>query len=132
MPFTALQQMQDEANSHGMHAYEKICYLEDLNNVAINVITYLAPRKCSPLSVLLFYRLDGACTQVPDDATADGGGRTPRYMLALIGLAPVPELLTGEREWVRPVHGALQPHTMGAGTYVNAIEAGDTATVVAS
>ncbi|MGY1810442.1 FAD-binding oxidoreductase [Blastococcus sp. SYSU D00669] len=132
MPFTAVQQMQDEANAHGVHAYEKSCYLEDLTDGVIDVVADLAPRKASPLSVMVFYRLDGAYTQVPDDATAFGGGRSPRYMLAVIGEVPVPELLPAEREWVRSVHGALQRHAMGKATYVNSLDAGETAEVVAS
>jgi len=43
------------------------------------VITGHVPRKNSPMSVLLFYRLDGAYCRVSDDETAFSGGRTPRY-----------------------------------------------------
>ena len=56
-----------------------------------------------------------------DDDTAFGGGRTPRYTGFFIGLCPTPDLLAGERAWVRSLWDALQPHMMGVGTYVNAL-----------
>ena len=42
-----------------------------------------------------------------------------------LGLCPVPEMLPAEREWVRSVWDALQPHMMGVGTYVNAMDEHD-------
>ncbi len=79
------------------------------------------PAKKSPLSVLLFYRLDGAYSQVPEDATAFSGGRSPRYAVFIIGICPVPELLEAERAWVRSFWEALRPHSIDIGSYVNAL-----------
>ena len=125
MPFTALQQMLDEDNAWGFYGYDKGAYLEDLTDEVIEVITEHAPRKSSPLSKLLFYRLDGAYSDAGEDDTAFGGGRSPRYMGFFIGLCPTPELLAAEREWVRSLWDALRPHMMGVGTYVNAFEEQD-------
>ncbi len=132
MPYVALQQMLDEANAWGFHAYDKSGYVEDLTDGVIDVLTQYAPRKTSPLSVLLFYRLDEAYCEVGEDDTAFGGGRTPRYAAFLIGLTPVPEMLPAERDWVRSVWEALRPHMMGAGTYVNALEVQDLGQVQAT
>jgi FAD/FMN-containing dehydrogenase len=77
MPYVALQQMQDEANAWGVYGYEKGAYLENLSDDMIDVLTRHVPRKTSPLSVVLFYRLDEAYCEVGDDDTAFGGGRTP-------------------------------------------------------
>jgi FAD/FMN-containing dehydrogenase len=54
MPYTALQQLLDEANAWGFHAYDKSGYFADLSDEVINVLVEQAPRKTSPLSVLLF------------------------------------------------------------------------------
>jgi FAD/FMN-containing dehydrogenase len=125
MPYTALQQMLDEANAWGFYGYDKGASFEDLTDEVIEVLTAHAPRKSSPLSVVLFYRLDEAYSDVGEDDTAFGGGRSPRYMGFFIGLCPTPELLVAEREWVRSLWDALRPHMMGVGTYVNAFDEQD-------
>jgi hypothetical protein len=72
------------------HGYDKGAYLEDQTDEVIEVITEHAPRKNSPLSVLLFYRPDGAYSEVDEDDTAFGGGRSPRSMGFFVGLCPHP------------------------------------------
>ncbi|WP_237706695.1 FAD-binding oxidoreductase [Kribbella flavida] len=121
MPYVALQQLLDEPNAWGSHVYEKNCYLGDLSDETIAVFTEHFPRKQSPLSLNLFYRLDGAYSQVAEDATAFAGGRSPRYACFVVGVCPAPELMPAEREWVRTFWEALQPHAFGSGAYVNAL-----------
>lgn len=121
LPYVALQQMLDEANAWGFFGYDKGCYVADLSDEMIAVVTEQLPAKNSPLSVLLFYRLDGAYSQVPEDATAFSGGRSPRYAVFIIGLCPVPELLEPERAWVRSFWEELRPHSIDTGSYVNAL-----------
>jgi FAD/FMN-containing dehydrogenase len=121
LPYVALQQMLDEANAWGFHGYDKGAYVEDLSDEAIDVVMEHLPGKSSPLSLLLFYRLDGAYSEVGEDDTAFSGGRSPRYAVFIIGVCPVPELLAGERAWVRSLWDALTPHAIGAGSYVNAM-----------
>jgi FAD/FMN-containing dehydrogenase len=125
MPYVALQQLLDEANAWGSFGYDKGAYIENLTDEVIEILSDYAPRKSSPLSVLLFYRLDGAYSEVGEEDTAFGGGRSPRYMGFFIGLCPTPDLLPAEREWIRSLWDALRPHMMGAGTYVNALEGQD-------
>ena len=119
-PYTALQQLLDEANAWGFHSYDKATYISDLSEEAIAVITDHMRRKSSPLSVLLFYRLDQAYSEVGEDDTAFGGGRSPRYSAFIIAICPTPELLVADREWVRSFWEALRPYSLGAGSYVNA------------
>ena len=125
MPYVALQQMLDEANAWGFYSYDKGAYFEDLSDGMIDVLTEHVPRKTSPLSVVLFYRLDQAYSEVAEDQTAFGGGRSPRYMGFFIGLCPVPALLPAEREWVRSLWDDLKPHMIGGSAYVNAMESQD-------
>jgi FAD/FMN-containing dehydrogenase len=121
MPYVALQQLLDEANGWGFYGYDNGAYFENLTNEAIEVLTEHAPRKHSPLSVVLFYRLDEAYCEIGEDATAFGGGRTPRYEGFIIGLCPAAEMLAAEREWVRSLWDALRPHMIDTGTYVNGL-----------
>lgn len=121
MPYLALQQMLDEANGWGFHAYDKGFYLDDFTDEAIAVITEHVPRKQSPGSVVLFYRLDNAYSKVPDDATAFSGSRAPGYAGFIIAVCPTPELLEHDREWARSLWAATIPVSRGIGSYVNAI-----------
>lgn len=124
MPYVALQQMLDEPNAWGFHAYDKGTYLEELTDAAIDVVVEHLPQKLSPLSVLLFYRLDTAYSQVAENDTAFSGGRSPRYAVFLIAVCPTADLLQQERAWVRSFWNALVPYAPQYGTYVNAITDG--------
>ena len=121
MPYTALQQLLDEANAWGMFNYEKSTYLPDLTDEAIDTITRHVPQKNSPLSVALIYRLDGAYSDIGENDTAFGGERTPRYSVFIVAVAPEQALLPADRAWVREFWDALQPAAQGAGTYVNSL-----------
>ena len=91
----------------------------------IDVLTEHVPRKTSPLSVVLINRLDQAYSEIAEEQTAFGGGRSPRYMAFFIGLCPVPDMLPGERDWVRSMWNDLKPHMIGETAYVNALESQD-------
>jgi FAD/FMN-containing dehydrogenase len=119
MPYVQLQKMLDEANAWGFHCYDKGCYVKDLTDDVIAEVTRWVPHKVSPLSLVLFYRLDGAFCDVADDATAFSGLREPCYATFIIAVCPAPEMLEPEREWVRSLWGALQPHAFDVGSYVN-------------
>ncbi|MEV6276140.1 FAD-binding oxidoreductase [Nocardia sp. NPDC051832] len=119
MPYVALQQMIDEPNEHGVYAYEKGTRIAELSDAVIEQFLEHVPRKQSPLSLALCYRLDGAFSAVDDDATAFGGPRAPHYQLFLVGLSPVAEGLAAERDWVRDFWFGLEPHSGLAGSYVN-------------
>jgi hypothetical protein len=121
MPYVALQQILDEANAWGFHTYDKGTYLEDLSEDAIKVVAGHLPRKNSPLSVLLFYRLDEAYSEAGEDDTAFSGGRSPRFAVFIVAVCPTPQLLAADREWARSFWEALRPHSLGAGSYVNAM-----------
>jgi hypothetical protein len=121
MPYVALQQMLDEANAWGFHAYDKGTYLEDLSDEAIKIVADHLPRKTSPLSGVFFYRLDQAYSEAGDDDTAFSGGRSPRYAVFIIAVCPTPRLLAADRTWARSLWHALRPHSLGAGAYVNAM-----------
>ena len=132
MPYVALQQMFDEVNAWGFHGYAKGTYLEDLSDQVIEVAAEYLPRKNSPLSALLFYRLDQAYSEAGDDDTAFSGGRSPRYAVFITPVCPTPRLLAADRIWARSFWEALRPHSLGAGSYVNAMTEFDDGRVRAS
>ena len=121
MPYVDLQQMFDEANAWGFYGYSTGTYLAELSDEAIEVVADHLPRKNSPLSVLLFYWLDGAYSEVGEDATAFSGGRSPRFFVAVAAICPTPELLAADRAWARSFCAALRPFSPGTEVYVNAM-----------
>jgi FAD/FMN-containing dehydrogenase len=120
MPYIELQQLLDAANAWGSCCYEKGTYLEDLSDPVIDVVTEHVPRKNSPMSMFMLYRLDAAYSQVGEAETAFSGGRSPRYSAFIVGVAPDTDQLAADRVWVRSFWQALQPHAIGSGDgYVN-------------
>ena len=120
IPYVQLQQMLDEANAWGLYCYDKGCYVDTISDDVIDVVTTHFPKKVSPLSLTLFYRLDAAFSAVPDDATAFSGGRSARFGVFIIGACPVAEMLPAERDWVRGMAEALRP-LASDGTYINSV-----------
>jgi hypothetical protein len=121
MPYVELQKMLDEANAWGFYAYDKGCYLAELSDEVIDAFTEQFPRKTSPMSIVLLYRLDGAYSRVPEDATAFSGGRSARFAVFMIGVCPVKEMFEGERDWVRSMAAALRPYALADGSYINGL-----------
>jgi FAD/FMN-containing dehydrogenase len=120
MPYVELQKLLDEANAWGLYCYEKGTYVEDLSDEVIDVVTSYVPQKNSPMSILLFYRLDGAYCRASDEETAFSGGRSPRYGTFIVAVAPDAGLLAADRGWVRDAWETLRPHAIGSGDgYIN-------------
>jgi FAD/FMN-containing dehydrogenase len=119
MPYAGLQQMFDEANRFGLLAYDKATYVEDLSDDVAAVIADQLTRKQSPRSAFFIYRLDGAYSEIGDDDTAFGGGRSPRYAVFLLAIAEEPAMLATDTRWAREFWDALQPVSMGRGSYLN-------------
>lgn len=125
MPYVQLQQLVDEGFAFGLHCYEKGIYVEDLSDEVMKVITEQVPRRMSPQSALLVYRLDGAYSRVGEDDTAFSGGRSPRFCVFILGMSPDAQL-GADRAWVRGAWDALRPYAVSGSTgYVNsAVEFG--------
>jgi FAD/FMN-containing dehydrogenase len=119
IPYTGLQQLLDEAAPWGIRAYSKSLHLDDLDDRAIDVIAERLPGKTSPMSLVPIFSLDGAFADRGDDDTAFGGRRSTRYVVNVEAVAPDPEALAADREWVRSLWAALQPFAAGPGGYVN-------------
>ena len=121
MPYMGLQTMFDEGNAWGQYNYDHGCALDDFTDDVIDVLTEHFPRKQSPGSVMLIYRLDSAFSDVGDDETAFSGARSPGYMVFTIAVCPSPEVLEADRVWVRELNSALAPHAVTR-TYINGLD----------
>ncbi len=119
MPYIALQQLFDEAGAWGLFGYEKGIQISTISDGAIDAITTHVSRRTSPMSNVLLYPLSGAYSEVDDDATAFGGGRSPRLDVVINAATTDPEALAAERAWVRSFWSALKPHAISVGGYVN-------------
>jgi FAD/FMN-containing dehydrogenase len=119
IPYTALQQMLDEAAPWGIRGYEKAVNLDELTDGVIDVVARHVPRKASPLSFMPVLVLGGKYTEPAEEDTAFGGSRRTRYVLNIAALAPTAELFEADRAWVRSFWTDLVPHAGGAGSYVN-------------
>ncbi len=55
-------------SSDRFHCYDKGCHVETLSDEVIDAVTEHFPKKVSPLSIVLLYRLGGAFSRVREDA----------------------------------------------------------------
>lgn len=119
LPYPALQQMLDEGAPWGTLAYTKGLYLDELPDDALDTLAGRLPGRRSPHSQVLVMPLAGGFSGVPDDATAFGGGRSLRYVVAVECGADDRETFTHDRQWVRDTWNALRPAAVHDGAYVN-------------
>jgi FAD/FMN-containing dehydrogenase len=121
MPYVQLQQFLDDATRWGQYAYEKALYVDDLSGPVAEVMLEHVARKPSPTSAVMCYRLDGAFSDVSEDATAFSGGRSPRFGVFFIGYTTLANEFAWVREWARTFWDALRPYALGGGDgYANA------------
>ncbi|WP_067823070.1 FAD-binding oxidoreductase [Nocardia inohanensis] len=119
MPYTALQQMFDEAAPRGLPAYEKALYVDDLSDEVISTLVEQFPRSSSPLSLLPIFPLRGRYTEIVDAATAFGGSRRPCWAVNISAICPDPSTFDAERQWVRDCWDALRPYARSDAGYIN-------------
>jgi FAD/FMN-containing dehydrogenase len=120
VPYVALQQMLDDGAAWGSRAYTKGLYLDELPDEAIDALAERLPGRRSEHSQVLVFPLGGgAIGDVPDDATAFGGSRSLRYVVAIECMAGDAETFAHDRQWVRDTWRALRPAAQHSGAYVN-------------
>jgi FAD/FMN-containing dehydrogenase len=119
LPYTALQQSLDDGSAWGTMAYAKGLYLDELTDSTADALAACLPGRRAPHSEVLILPLAGAFNEVSDDATAYGGSRSLRYVVAIECQAPDAELLAHDRQWVRDTWSTLLPAAVHSGAYVN-------------
>lgn len=119
LPYPELQRMIDDTAPWGIQAYEKSLYLPGMSAAAVSVFCEHVPRKSSPMSLVPILPMTGAFTATADEDTAFGGSRAAGLLVNLGAIAPTPELLATDTEWVRALWAELLPHATDPGGYVN-------------
>jgi FAD/FMN-containing dehydrogenase len=119
LPYTAVQKIFDDNYPYGIHSYDKALYLTELTDEAITVITERAPAKRDHATMMPIFALHGAVTEIPDDATAYGGLRTPHYVVDASATSAKADVFSADRAWARSMWDALRPLAANAGSYVN-------------
>ncbi len=132
IPYVALQRTLDETAPWGLLGYQEVIYLEELTEDVISVMVDHMPRKVSPMSFCMIFRLDGAYSAIGDDETSFGGRRAPRYVVNIAGIGATPEVLNADRAWVQSLWKALRPFARDSGGYVNSMTDDDEDRVRAS
>jgi FAD/FMN-containing dehydrogenase len=118
-----LQTSADAAFPHGIRAYFKSTYFDDLDEGTIATLVEHSSRRRSPMAGTDIHQLGGAFARVADEATAFGQRDAP-YILNIWGVWQDPADDASEIAWVRDFWSAMQPHARG-GHYVNFLGADD-------
>jgi FAD/FMN-containing dehydrogenase len=119
LPYTALQQVLDDGSVWGTMAYAKGLYLDELTDETADALAACLGGRRAPHSEVLVLPLAGAFNEVPDDATAFGGGRSLQFVVAIECQASDKETLAHDRQWVRDTWNTLLPAAAHSGAYVN-------------
>ncbi|MFC5948597.1 FAD-binding oxidoreductase [Pseudonocardia lutea] len=119
IPYTALQQMLDPSAPWGIATHTRGLYLDALPDDAIEVLVACHAERTSPMSQTLVFSLGPGFREVAEDATAFGGRRSTRWVVAIEALCPDPIPLAPEREWTRRSWDLLRPFATSGAGYVN-------------
>jgi FAD/FMN-containing dehydrogenase len=119
IPYVEVQKLADELAPWGSFAYEKAVYLDELSDDAIEVILEHLAREHSSYASLGIYALGTVYRQVRNEDTAFGGSRSAAFIVGIETACPTPEILAGDRAWVRACWDDLVRHSAGVGSYVN-------------
>ena len=123
MPYPALNAAFDPLVPRGLQHYWKAVFVRDLTDQAIAAHLEHGPRVPVVNSTMHLYPINGACHDVPADATAFGH-RDANYACVIAGMWPDPADNEANTEWVRDYYAALAPHSQ-AGGYTNFASADD-------
>ncbi len=117
MPYTAVQQMLEASNPHGMRNYWKADMYPELPDEAIDALLEAAASPPSPLTTILVQPLGGAVHRVPDDASAMGW-RKAKWALHILGMWEDAADDEKNIEWVRNIDRVMKPWAQEA-AYLN-------------
>jgi len=129
LPYCQLQSMLDAAAPFGLPRYWKSGYFKALPDDLIDSIVAHAIARTSPFSVIIFFHMHGAATQVPTTATAFGH-REDQWDFDIIAQWTDPATANEHIAWARNFWQAVAPFSTGV--YVNHLDADDQAARVQS
>jgi FAD/FMN-containing dehydrogenase len=123
MPYPALNAAFDPLLPRGLQHYWKAVFVKDLTDEAIAAHGEHGPRVPVVNSTMHLYPINGACHDIPADATAFGH-RDASYACVIAGMWPNPADNEAHTRWVSDYYAALSPHSEPGG-YVNFASADD-------
>jgi hypothetical protein len=118
MPYTAVQQLLDQANPPGMHNYWSADFLTSLPDEAIDALVEHAQPAPSPLTQIIMVAGGGALARVGEDETAFGQRQAAFNLHYLSMWPPDPGEDRRNIDFTRALAGAMKPWTTG-NAYLN-------------
>ena len=116
-PFLEHQAMFDPTFPHGRWYYMRACDVGELTDEVIEITFEHSMRIRSPLTAFPIWQMGGAVGRVGDDDSAFNGRRAGHTFNITAATESV-EGFEEEREWVRGLWSALEPHHLDS-VYVN-------------
>ena len=124
MPYAARNRIQDEPNAiHGIHRYWKSGYTEALSDELIDILADAAASPISPLTGMVFFRIHGAATRVPSDATAFGV-RRQQWDFNIVSQWRDEAQSAEQIQWTRDLWARIEP-LISNSAYLNHLAADD-------
>jgi FAD/FMN-containing dehydrogenase len=120
--YTVLNTLFDGGNPFGLHRYWKSGYFAQLSDELIDGIIEHAADCTSPLSAVLLFRVDGACTRKDPSETAFSL-REPLWDFDVIAQWPGADGAERHIDWARRFWTSVEPFSRGV--YVNHLDADD-------
>jgi FAD/FMN-containing dehydrogenase len=108
-PFVEHQRMYDPSFEPGWHYYVRSCDVAELNDEVIDVMVEYGHRIESPISSVGLWQMGGAVARPDEDETAFAG-RGAGHTFNINGNNQTAEGFEEERDWVRALWTALEPH----------------------
>ncbi|MET0459860.1 MAG: FAD-binding oxidoreductase [Ilumatobacteraceae bacterium] len=119
MPYVAVQQLLDDANSHGLRNHWSADILADLPDEAVDALVAHATAPVSPLTTIILIPGGGAPARVDDDATAFGARQAP-WNVHFLSMWADPGDDERNIAYTRAIATAMKPWASGA-VYLNYI-----------
>jgi FAD/FMN-containing dehydrogenase len=117
IPYLDLQCMLDAICPHGIYAYCKAGFIDDLTDTTFDVLTDIGNSSISWRSQLEVFRMGGAIDCVAADATAFPH-RGSNYVFNIVSMWDSAQDTAANVEWARGGYRDLEP-AMTGGAYVN-------------
>jgi Berberine and berberine like len=115
-PFVVHQAIFDPTFPHGRWYYFRSRDVDELSDPVIDALVEHGMRIDSPHSGFPIFHLGGAIARVGEEESAFTG-RAAGHTININGISETAEGFDEQREWVRGLSSALEPHQ--AGVYVN-------------
>jgi FAD/FMN-containing dehydrogenase len=122
IPYTVLNTLFDGGNPFGVHRYWKSGYFAELSDELIDRVIEHAAETTSPMSAILLFRVDGACTRKDPSATAFSL-REACWDFDVIAQWTDPSGADGHIAWARKLWNAVEPFSRGV--YINHLDSDD-------